>query len=319
MRHIRGMKARGAVAGFVAAFAMAFWFLIVDAAAGVPFRTPAFLASALLGRPELSMELGGIIMFTLIHFGVFMAVGMGVSWLLRRVETAPNVLLGLVVGFLMFDLVFYLSVTVTGVDVIEQLGWPEVLAGNLIAGVCLLGMLHLTGATPPIMWWDYLAEHRIVREGIVSGLIGAAVVAFWFLLFDLLRVQPFFTPGALGSALFLGATSSDAVVVNAGTVIGYTLVHLGAFIVTGLIAAAVMTHGEKVPSLLFGAGMLFVAFEAFFMGFIALVAEFLLGALAWWTILIGNLLATLAMGWYLWRKHPKVRAALADHPLDKTD
>jgi hypothetical protein len=313
------MKARGAVAGFVAAFAMAFWFLIVDAAAGVPFRTPAFLASALLGRPELSMELGGIIMFTLIHFGVFMAVGMGVSWLLRRVETAPNVLLGLVVGFLMFDLVFYLSVTVTGVDVIEQLGWPEVLAGNLIAGVCLLGMLHLTGATPPIMWWDYLAEHRIVREGIVSGLIGAAVVAFWFLLFDLLRVQPFFTPGALGSALFLGATSNDAVVINAGTVIGYTLVHLGAFIVTGLIAAAVMTHGEKVPSLLFGAGMLFVAFEAFFMGFIALVAEFLLGALAWWTILIGNMLATLAMGWYLWQKHPKVRAALADHPLDKTD
>lgn len=319
MRHIRGMKARGAVAGFVAAFAMAFWFLIVDAAAGVPFRTPAFLASALLGRPELSMELGGIIMFTLIHFGVFMAVGVAVSWLLRRVETAPNVLLGLVVGFLMFDLVFYLSVTVTGVDVIEQLGWPEVLAGNLIAGVCLLGMLHLTGATPPIMWWDYLAEHRIVREGIVSGLIGAAVVAFWFLLFDLLRVQPFFTPGALGSALFLGATSTDAVVVNAGTVIGYTLVHLGAFIATGLIAAAVMTHGEKVPSLLFGAGMLFVAFEAFFMGFIALVAEFLLGALAWWTILIGNMLATLAMGWYLWQKHPKVRAALADHPLDKTD
>ena len=35
------------------------------------------------------------------------------------------------------------------------------------------------------------------------------------------------------------------------------------------------------------------------MGFIALVAEFLLGALAWWTIAIGNLLATAAMGWWL--------------------
>lgn len=310
---------RGAVAGFCAAFAMAFWFLIVDAAAGMPFRTPAFLASALLGLPELTMDLRGIIMFTLLHFGVFMGVGMAVSWILSRVETAPNVLLGLVVGFLMFDLVFYLSVTVTGVDVIQQLGWPEVLVGNLIAGVTLLGMLHLTGATPPIMWWDYLAEHRIVREGIVSGLIGAAAVAFWFLLFDLARAEPFFTPGALGSALFLGVTTTDDVVVNFGTVAGYTMVHLAAFVITGLVAAAVMTHGERIPSLVFGAGMLFVTFEAFFMGFIALIAEFLLGAMAWWTIAIGNLLATVAMGWYLWQRHPKLRAALADQPLDKTE
>jgi hypothetical protein len=298
---------------------MAFWFLVVDAAAGIPFRTPAFLASALLGLPEVTMGLGGIVMFTLLHFGIFMAVGMAVSWLLSKVETAPNVLLGLVVGFLMFDLVFYLSVTVTGVDVIDQLGWPEVLVGNLVAGVTLLGMLHLTGATPPITWWEYLAEHRIVREGIVSGLIGAGAVAFWFLLFDLMRAEPFFTPGALGSALFLGVASTDEVVVNMGTVAGYTAVHLAAFVATGLVAAAVMTHGEKIPSLVFGAGMLFVAFEAFFMGFIALVAEFLLGAMAWWTIAIGNLLATAAMGWYLWRKHPKLRAALAEHPLDKTD
>jgi hypothetical protein len=243
---------------------------------------------------------------------------MGVSWLIGRMHTAPNVLLGLVLGFFLFDLVFYLSVTVTGVDVIEQLGWPEVLVGNVVAGVTLLGFLHVTGATPPIAWWVYLAENRIVREGMVSGLIGAGVVAFWFLLFDLVAGRPFFTPGALGSALFLGVTDTADVTINLGTVVGYTVVHLTAFVFAGLIAAAVMTQGEETPSLVFGAGLLFVAFEALFMGLIAMVAEFLLGALAWWTIAVGNLLATLAMGWYLWQKHPKLRAALAENPLDKT-
>lgn len=318
MRRIEGVKTRGAVAGFAAAFAMAFWFLVVDAAAGQPFRTPAFLASALLGRQEVALEVSGILMFTLIHFGAFILVGMGVSWLIKRIQTGPNVLLGLVLGFFLFDLVFYLSVTVTGVDVVQSLGWPEVLVGNLIAGVTLFGVLHATGATPPIFWWIALAEHRIVREGIVSGLVGAGVVAFWFLLFDLVAGRPFFTPGALGSALFLGVTNVSDVVVNVGTVVGYTAFHLAAFVLTGLIAAAVMTQGEETPSIVFGGALLFVTFEAFFMGFIALVAEFLLGALAWWTIAIGNLLATGAMGWYLWEKHPKLQVALADHPLDKT-
>ena len=68
-----------------------------------------------------------------------------------------------------------------------------------------------------------------------------------------------------------------------------------------------------------GAVMFFAAFEAFFMALLAMVAEFLLGALTWWTIAVGNVLAALVMGWYLWIHHPKLRAALAADPLDHTD
>ena len=64
--------------------------------------------------------------------------------------------------------------------------------------------------------------------------------------------------------------------------------------------------------------MLFMAFEAFFMGLMALSAEFLLSSLAWWAIMVGNVLATLTMGAYLWAKHPKLREALAANPMDKT-
>ena len=315
----RGVVPRGVLAGILGATALAFWFLIIDGSQGEPFRTPAFLAGALIGTGDISRSLGPVFLYTLIHYTAFIGVGVAVSWLISKIYTAPNVLLGLVLGFALFDIVFYTSVTVTGVDVVAELGWPAVLAGNLIAGVVLMGFLHLTGATPPMSWWSIIGQHRMLREGLISGLIGAGVVALWFLIIDMARGQPFFTPGALGSALFLGSTDLDAIDVTVATVAGYTVLHIGAFLATGLIAAAIACYAEDTPPLILAAVMLFVAFEAFFMGLMALAAEFLLGPLAWWAIALGNVLATVSMGYYLWVQHPKLQQVLADNPLDKTD
>ena len=319
-RCLTGIVSRGVAAGLVGATIMALWFLIVDSFKGEPFQTPNFVAGSLLGIESMEMGFGPILIYTFIHYGVFLAVGLVMSWVLGHIKSASPVLVGLVLGFLLFDLVFYSSVVITGVNVVQQLGWPAVLAGNLLAGVTLLGTLHLTGATTRSeSWWEALSTNRVVREGIVSGLIGAAVVAGWFLLFDLLRGHPFFTPAALGSALFLGSTTVADVSVDAATVIGYTVLHILAFMVTGILAAAIVTAADDTPPLILGAVMFFAVFEAFFMGLLAMVAEFLLGALAWWTIAVGNVMAAVAMGWYLWEHHPKLRAALATDPLDRTD
>jgi hypothetical protein len=315
-----GVFARGLLAGVVGATALAAWFLVIDGSQGAPLRTPAFLANSLLGVEGIIMGgFGPIALYTLIHYGGFIVVGLVVSWLLTLVETASPVLLGLVLGFALFDIVFYGSVIVTGVNVVELLGWPEVLAGNLIAGVCLMGVMHLTGATRPVTWWETLAANQVVREGVVAGLLGAVVVAAWFLIFDLARGNPLFTPAALGSTLFLGAASVDEVVVSGLTVLGYSILHLGAFILTGFLVAGIAAAADDQPPLVLAAVLLFAVFEAFFMGSLAMVAEFLLGALAWWTIAVGNLLAALSMGWYLWMNHPKLRAALQNDPLDRTD
>jgi hypothetical protein len=174
-------------------------------------------------------------------------------------------------------------------------------------------------ATRTVTWRDTLGETHVVREGIVSGLIGAAVVAVWFLVFDLVRGQPLFTPGAMGSAIFLGADDLASVQVNALTVGGYTVIHVVAFMAVGFLAAAIVAAAEKTPPLLIGAGLFFVAFEAFFIAALTVLAEFMLGALAWWTIALGNLLAAVAMGFYLWRRHPRLRAAMADDPLERAD
>lgn len=313
-----GMVTRGVAAGAVAATAMALWFLLVDASRGEPFRTPAFLASALLDLDEVERSFGLVALYTALHYGAFVLIGLVMAWMVPRLGVVPNVLLGLALGFGLFDLVFYAGVMVTGVDVVAALGWPEVLAGNLIAGIALMGVLHLIGVAQPVTWWAALAAHRVIREGILAGLVGAAAVAAWFLIFDTVRHQPFFTPAALGSALFYGASTLADVQINAVTVASYTVVHLAAFILTGVVATAIVCEAENTPPLILGAVLLFAAFEAFFLGLLALVAEWLLGALAWWTIAIGNLLATAGMGYYLWRQHPKLQQALKENPLDRT-
>jgi hypothetical protein len=318
MKRLTGVVSRGVAARILGAVALAFWFLIVDASRGTPLRTPAFLAGSVLGLEVADVGFGPILLFTALHIAAFVALGIFLSWVLSKVQISSNVLLGLVVGFALFDIMFYTSVTVTGVDVVRELGWPEVLAGNLVAGVVMMGFMHMTGATTPVLWWQVAAHNRIVQEGTVAGLLGALVVAVWFLLFDVVRGEPFFTPGALGSAMFLGASSTGQVAISAWTVAGYTVIHVGAFVVTGFIAAAIATQAEETPPLILGAILLFVAFEAFFLGLLAMVAEFLLGPLAWWTIAVGNVLATIVMGFYLWRKHPKLRDALGEDPLDRT-
>jgi len=48
-----------------------------------------------------------------------------------------------------------------------------------------------------------------------------------------------------------------------------------------------------------------VTFEVGFYGFTALLSEpGLLGDIGWYQILLGNLLATVTMGTYVWRTHP---------------
>jgi len=66
-RPLTGTITRGILAGLVGATAMALWFLIIDASQGTPFRTPAFLAHALLGREQVELSVGAILLFTIVY------------------------------------------------------------------------------------------------------------------------------------------------------------------------------------------------------------------------------------------------------------
>lgn len=156
---------------------------------------------------------------------------------------------------------------------------------------------------------------QIVREGFVAGLIGAVAVALWFLIVDTVNGRPFFTPAMLGSAVFLGVRDPAEVQIAFATVVMYTMVHVVAFVVVGMIAAALAYEVELFPSTLFIVVVFFAIFEFGFYVVVAILAQPLLGALAWWNVAIGNAIAAFGMGYYLWRMHPRLREELLAHPL----
>jgi hypothetical protein len=147
------------------------------------------------------------------------------------------------------------------------------------------------------------AERSVLREGIVAGVIGAAVVAIWFFVFDLLRGRPFLTPTLLGSFVFFGVNTPAGVTPSAGPILGYTVLHGLAFIAFGIVAATMMAMSEREPSLFIAFVILFVAFEVFFFGVLSIVGDAMQAALVWWAVLVGNLLASIAMLWFFFRAH----------------
>jgi hypothetical protein len=149
-----------------------------------------------------------------------------------------------------------------------------------------------------------------LREGLLTGLIGAVVVALWFLVLDLVIGRLLFTPAALGSALFLGAENPEAVQVTASTVLSYTFVHVAAFVVVGVAFAALVIQAERQTSVLMAVVLLFVVSLTLAIGLMAILASWVLAELTWWGIAIGNLLAAAAMAGFLWMRHPALARRL---------
>ena len=164
-----------------------------------------------------------------------------------------------------------------------------------------------------------MPSRNVLSQGLKAGLIGAAAVALWFLALDAIRGQMLFTPAALGSALFLGATRAEEVEITFGIVALYTVLHVAAFLALGVLVAALIRAAEREPPLLLGAVLLFVTLEAGIIGLIAIAAAWLLDVHAWWSFGVANILAAVGMGAYLWRASPQMRSDFADPDLEERD
>lgn len=163
-----------------------------------------------------------------------------------------------------------------------------------------------------------MPSSAVYRQGITAGCIGATAVAVWFLIVDSIAGRPFFTPSVLGHTLLSTFNRSFTVGQESEqlTILFYTLFHYAAFIVVGILITIMVNAAEKTPSILGGFFILFVAFELGFHGLVALIQQTTaLGDLAWYQIMLGNLVAAVAMGTYLLRKHPELREEMR-HALD---
>ena len=151
---------------------------------------------------------------------------------------------------------------------------------------------------------------KLAQEGIVAGIFGAAIIAIWFLILDMLNGRPLYTPTVLGTALFRGGeglASPTSLPVSLEMVLMYTWVHGLVFCVIGGAASWLLGLAEENPNIGFGILLLFVVLEFGFLIAVSVFAQPVLGALAWPAVLIGNLLAAVGMATYLWRRHPNLK------------
>ena len=154
-------------------------------------------------------------------------------------------------------------------------------------------------------------RHSIVRDGVVAGVLGATAVALWFLGIDSLYATPLATPAGLGRGLLrlFGPPGNEGMVTY---VVAYTIFHYFAFILAGLLVSIVVYWAKSSPTVLAGALILFVVFEIGFYGISAALEQSpFLGALGWGAVAMGNLVAALVMGTYMWRTHPELKHELA--------
>ncbi|MFO8173382.1 MAG: hypothetical protein R6T96_03805 [Longimicrobiales bacterium] len=151
-----------------------------------------------------------------------------------------------------------------------------------------------------------------LKEAFSVGFVGAVTVALWFFAVDLIGGTPLRTPGILGSVVFLGVSSPDEAVINFTTVALYTLLHGAVFFLVGIGTTVLVRAADQTPSFLALFVPLTVVLQALFVGGVAIIAQFLLGSIAWWSVLGGNLLASFLMGSLLLYWHPATAKRLRE-------
>ena len=303
--HSRYLR-EGVIAGLIGAALVAVWFLIYDAARGRPFRTPSLLGAAtfegVTNPAAVPTAAHYVLPYTVLHGVVFAMIGVLIAYLIVSAQREPSRLLTLFIALMCFEVFFLAVVTWLAHPVLDELAWWAILGANALAAFGMLaylvvGQRALGRALLGPLWT------RAVREGIWGGLLGAATVALWFLAYDTAAGAPLRTPALLGAALFHGLRDPGALVITTPLVLQYTIVHGVAFIVFGLTTAGLLVLADHEPRLLFAFFMLFCCFEVFFAALVAILAEWLLEAVPWWTILAGNLLAAVVMLGFFLREH----------------
>jgi uncharacterized membrane protein YphA (DoxX/SURF4 family) len=158
--------------------------------------------------------------------------------------------------------------------------------------------------------------HPLLHDGIIAGLIGAAAIALWFLIIDTIAGHPLHTPATLGHGLLGVLGPGNTTDTTTMYVLVYTVFHLVAFMLVGLLASLIVHLAKAEPSILLGFVVLFVATEIGFYGFTGLLNQASsLRDLAWYQVMLGNLIAAAAMGYYFWRTHKELGEEFK-HSLD---
>ncbi len=162
-----------------------------------------------------------------------------------------------------------------------------------------------------------------IKDGISAGLLGASVVALFFIFTNVLAGHPpLQTPAVLGALVFEGPDAlSNGIGGTWGHIAGYSALHFGAFIVLGLGMKALANFIAKIPAM-GGFAILMLAIVEIPIIVLALtVGAKLALTLHVVEILAANILATVTMVGYFFARseilHMTFSKGLWDHALNR--
>lgn len=158
-------------------------------------------------------------------------------------------------------------------------------------------------------------DHSTVREGAVTGAIGALIVAVWYLIVDTAGGQPFHTPNVLGKIFFRGDLAPGVRQIVPHVVLGYTAVHFLTFVLMGMGLTLLVHLASRNISLRMGVWLGLVVAFALFAGLTYMLGAATGERLSPWSVISGSLLGVLGMGGYLWRRHPRLVRSFDEAPL----
>jgi hypothetical protein len=283
----------GAVAGIIGAFVIALWYLIFDAAGGQHLGLTAMLFPA--GGAGLTLARLGF------HFFVFALIGIVGAVILQTGEADETLFPTMMVLVPVFEIFCIMILMLIGPSANVSLPWWKFLVGDLMATSAML--VYFLERHPTLAHRLEGPWTGVAREGALAGVIGASVVAVWFLICDVAAGEIFRTPAVLGAAIFQGIVEPSQVQVTLPLVLGYTALHYFAFVVFGIATAVLLLAADYEPVFALATIFLLAIFEIFFVGALAAFDQAALAALGFWKILAGNILAMAAMLGYFETRH----------------
>lgn len=154
----------GLLTGLIGGLLVAGWYLTVDLGRGQPLYTPNLLGQVFVARdtmPAVHIMPEAVVEYSLLHFGVFLLLGVVLAGLthlaIRNPTLRMGVWLGLVIAFLGFLGFLFMLYSATG----ERFPWWPALGGSLL-GIGSMGLY---------LW----RRHPALRETFREAPLGAEV------------------------------------------------------------------------------------------------------------------------------------------------
>ncbi len=162
-------------------------------------------------------------------------------------------------------------------------------------------------------------RHSVIREGIITGLLGAVIVAVWYFVVDALAGQPLHTPQMIGQLLLHGAGGVSEAVSPAAVLVA-TVAHGAVFALVGIGLTGLVHLASREIAWRMGVLIGLVIALGFSAGLMFAVTPATGERFSSWVVIGGSLLAVAGMAWHLWSRHPVLARSFADVPLgDETE